>query len=378
MFGQYPGLELDATTQWQSVIAGLPSSQLYVVKVDQAVKSRFKKGLVELKVPAAKVALAAAKLFDHGYRYLLVEPFVPHAPADERYLAYVRRGTGVVLLYGREGGIEVEGSTDGIKELVLDGSPPAAAARTLGVSPGTLTKLHQFFNHHHLTFLELNPLLVSDGTVMPLDAAAEADDAASGQVPGSWAETDFRQPAGSVSPEEAAVADLDAGTPASFRLRSLNPNGSIFVLLSGGGASLVLADEICHQGYGPLLGNYGEYSGDPAPSEVQAYTRQVLSLLLRSRSRPKVLLIAGGVANFTDVRATFSGIITALEEVKSQLRQQGVRVYVRRGGPFAAQGLAAIESFLASEMLLGEVAGPELSLADAAAATTAPFARVAQ
>jgi ATP citrate (pro-S)-lyase len=358
----YEGVELNSDRPWQTVIAALPSSQLYVVKVDQAVKGRLDSGLVTLKVPAAKTALIAEQYFGRGYQYLLIEPYISHQPDDEQYLSLRRERTGVTLLYRRHGGNGVEQAGEAVHRLSLSGEQPAAAARTLGLNVGTVTNLHRLFNQHHLTLLEINPLVVQDGRLIALDAAAEVDTAATGATLGSWNEADFRAPAGAVLPEETAVAALDAGTPASFSLKSLNPDGNIFVLLSGGGASLVLADELHHQGCGPLLGNYGEYSGDPGPSEVQAYTKEVLSLLLRSQARPKVLLIAGGVANFTDVRATFSGIVAALDDVKSQLRKEGVRVFVRRGGPFAQQGLAALEQFLASEMLLGHVAGPEQPL----------------
>jgi ATP citrate (pro-S)-lyase len=90
----------------------------------------------------------------------------------------------------------------------------------------------------------------------------------------------------------------------------------------------------------------------------------VVSLLLKSPARPKVLVIAGGVANFTDIRVTFSGVVRALNEAQTELVEQGVKIFVRRGGPHEAEGLAHIEVFLRSAGLLGRVAGPELILAD--------------
>src|SRR5207302_6008598 len=132
------------------------------------------------------------------------------------------------------------------------------------------------------------------------------------------------------------VQELNKKSQASFSLEVLNREGSIFLLLSGGGASVVVADEIYNAGRGNELANYGEYSGAPNREETYLYTQQLLKLLLNSSAAGKTLIIGGGVANFTDVRITFEGIIDALREVESQLRKQHVQVYVRRGGPYEA------------------------------------------
>jgi succinyl-CoA synthetase beta subunit len=142
----------------------------------------------------------------------------------------------------------------------------------------------------------------------------------------------------------------------------LNPDGAFFLLLSGGGASIVVADEVNNQGHGQLLANYGEYSGNPNAEETYLYTKQVLSLMLKSKAPRKVLIIGGGVANFTDISKTFKGVIQALSEVKVQMRKQNIKVFVRRGGPNEADGLAQMEKFLLREDLHGRVAGPELTM----------------
>lgn len=48
---------------------------------------------------------------------------------------------------------------------------------------------------------------------------------------------------------------------------------------------------------------------------------------------PKVLIIGGGIANFTDVAATFTGIITALKQFAEELRDGKISIWVRRAGP---------------------------------------------
>jgi ATP-citrate lyase beta-subunit len=136
------------------------------------------------------------------------------------------------------------------------------------------------------------------------------------------------------------------------------------LLLSGGGASVVVADEVSNLGLGKELGNYGEYSGNPNREETAHYTKQVLELLLASKAQRKVLIIGGGVANFTDVRATFAGVIDALSVYQDRLKEQGIKVYVRRGGPHEAEGLQNMKAYLESAGLLGYVTGPEMVLTD--------------
>ena len=70
------------------------------------------------------------------------------------------------------------------------------------------------------------------------------------------------------------------------------------------------------------------------------------------------------MANFTDIRKTFSGVIRALEERSAELRQQEVKVFVRRGGPYQKEGLKIMKEFLEKEGLYGFVSGPELILTD--------------
>ena len=70
----------------------------------------------------------------------------------------------------------------------------------------------------------------------------------------------------------------------------------------------------------------------------------------KPRADGKVLIIGGGIANFTNVAATFKGIIRALKEYKSPLTAHQVKIYVRRGGPNYQEGLKAMR-------LLGESLG---------------------
>jgi ATP citrate (pro-S)-lyase len=60
--------------------------------------------------------------------------------------------------------------------------------------------------------------------------------------------------------------------------------------------------------------------------------------------RGRALIVGGGVANFTDVAATFKGIIQAIRERTVAIKATRMRIFVRRGGPNYKTGLAMMEA----------------------------------
>ena len=73
----------------------------------------------------------------------------------------------------------------------------------------------------------------------------------------------------------------------------------------------------------------------------------------------KVLFIGGGAANFSDVAATFKGIIRALKEYKEGLLRHNVKIWVRRAGPNYQEGLKAMRLCGESIGVFMKVYGPE-------------------
>ena len=78
-----------------------------------------------------------------------------------------------------------------------------------------------------------------------------------------------------------------------------------------------------------------------------------------SQGRPKFLLIGGGIANFTDIAKTFTGIIQAIEEYEEKLKETNVEIYVRRGGPNYIEGLKIMKDMGTRLGIPIEVYGPE-------------------
>jgi succinyl-CoA synthetase beta subunit len=337
----------------------------YVLKVDQGVKKRMKQGLVLLNLSPKHFAAPISRWKKKGFTQFLAEPMLPHTPHEERYLSLERVRDGIRLLYAREGGIDIEAHPEKVETHVLKTVEDAEhLSKKLDLPKEFLGSLLEAFGANFFAFLEINPLVIQDGTAYLLDAAVLVDDAGEFFVEGAWTTNDLVRGA-STHAAEARVASLQETSPASLKLSVLNRDGSLFFLLSGGGGSIVIADEAHAKGKGRDIGNYGEYSGGPTREETYLYAKEVLALMLGSRAKKKALVIAGGVANFTDVKSTFAGIIDALSEVAHLLRKGGVRVYVRRGGPREAEGLALMEAFLKKEKLLGSVYGSDALITSA-------------
>ena len=267
----YLGLSATPKTTLKELTRTFPDSNL-VVKLDQGIKKRGKRGLVRVNCTPRDVISAIQTWSVAGWQHFLVEPVVEHAPEAERYLALERMRDGWQLSYSDHGGVEVENSWDSLQTVLVPNSSDLSAIRTLSLPKGkdrselsvlleTLPSLISVLEKYHLVFLEMNPVLLRAHQLIPLDIACEVDSAGS-----SLATIPDRNQGAS----EKSIAALDATTPASLKFKLLNPNGSIWVLLSGGGASLVLADELADQGIGKELANYGEYSGAPKDDDVDS------------------------------------------------------------------------------------------------------------
>jgi ATP citrate (pro-S)-lyase len=339
---QYLGFSATVSTTTQEIEGIFPNQNL-VVKVDQGIKKRGKQGLVKVNITPSEIPDIIHGWSKLGWSNFLIEPVLEHDASVEHYLALERVRTGWQISYSEKGGVEVESNWDQVETSIY---PDASLPKPVNEF---ISKIIPNLEKNHLVFLEMNPILLRGEVVIPLDMACEADSAGT-TLPSI--------PDRTLSESEKSVALLDASTPASLKFKLINPDGRIWMLLSGGGASLVLADEVADQGMGKELANYGEYSGAPTDDDVYAYTKIILKQLLSSNNEsPKAIVVAGGVANFTDVAKTFKGLIHALNEQKAELSKAKVKVYVRRGGPNEIKGLKMMEDFLSESKLLGSVHG---------------------
>jgi ATP-citrate lyase beta-subunit len=353
-----------------------------VVKPDQLFGKRGKHGLVKI---AASLEQVKRWIRDHMYKevtvghvtdrltHFLIEPYVPHE--QEFYVAIKSERKGDTIYFSNHGGVDIEevwdtvatihiGIGEDIAQVDVEPRLPAdtpADKRTMFAE--FIQGLFKFCANLGYAFLEINPFVVSDETITPLDLVARIDDTAHFESGPKWGALSFPAPFGrTLSEEEEYIKAMDEKSGASLKLTVLNPQGRVWTLVAGGGASVIYTDTIVDLGHGAELANYGEYSGNPSTDETYEYTKTLLDLLTREKDpqeRPKFLLIGGGIANFTDVARTFQGIIMALRDYKEKLIMTNVQIFVRRGGPNYEQGLKMMEELGKDLGVPIQVYGPE-------------------
>jgi len=399
-------------------LPGWVFSTKLVVKPDQLIKRRGKAGLLALNKTweEAKEWITAragkpqkVESVTGTLSNFILEPFLPHPSNAEYYVCITSQREGDTILFTHEGGVDI-GDVDA-KALKLDilvgkpfPSPEQFASDLLKHVPSEkqatlvdfLIRLYSVYVDLHFAYLEINPLVCLDGvnggqpTIHYLDMAAKLDQTADSICGPKWAiardltiydsgsshtvtqskgvSADRGPPMVWPAPfgrdltkEEAYIQKLDGSTGASLKLTVLNPEGRIWTMVAGGGASVVYSDAIAAHGFAHELANYGEYSGAPTEGQTYEYAKTIIDLVTRGTPHPdgKILIIGGGIANFTNVAATFKGIIRALQEYKAPLINHQVRIYVRRGGPNYQEGLKAMRLLGESLGVPIKVYGPE-------------------
>ncbi|CAE8600624.1 unnamed protein product [Polarella glacialis] len=370
---------------WDTILQANPwlKTSKVVAKPDQLIKRRGKAGLlcVNKTFEEAKAWIMERMCKEQQVEtvtgqltHFLIEPFVPHAQEQEHYICILSHRYCDEILFYHEGGVDV-GDVDSKAEklelptgekLTLDmvtskllGKVPAAKKANLA---SFVCSLFKFYQDLHFAYLEINPLvMLDDNSVVPLDMAAKIDETANFLVSSKWGEVDWPPPFGRAAyPEEALIRDMDGRTGASLKLTILNDKGRVWTMVAGGGASVVYADTVADYGWGHELANYGEYSGAPSTEETFVYAKTLLSLMLKYKHPDgKFLIIGGGIANFTDVAATFTGLIQALQHYAAEIKEHKIKICIRRAGPNYLEGLRKVKA--ASDKLgLGlKVYGPE-------------------
>ncbi|TRM59576.1 citrate synthase-like protein [Schizophyllum amplum] len=317
----------------------------------------------------------------------IIEPFLPHPSENEFYVCITSGRDADTILFTHEGGVDIgdadakslkldipvlavgeHGQAFPSREQIVKTLLPNVSADKADVLTDFILRLYAVYVDLHFAYLEINPLVVMDAktpggtpTVHFLDMAAKLDQTASPCRPevgdctrrqviagteeskpavGGKVQMDrgppwyvFPAPFGrQLTKEEAYIQKLDASTGASLKLTVLNAEGRVWTMVAGGGASV--------------------YSGAPSEGQTYEYAKTILDLMTRGTPNPegKILIIGGGIANFTNVAATFKGIIRALKEFKAPLTAHKVKIFVRRGGPNYQEGLKAMR-------LLGESLG---------------------
>ena len=352
------------------------------VKPDQLFGKRGKHGLLAVNVTydeakkwieermntTVTVGKTSGKL-----THFLVQPYIELA--KEYYLAFAGHRDGDYIHFSTAGGVDIEANWDKVTTINI---PIDAKIADVDLSPilkgvsgseketfkNIVTALFHFYRELQFGFLEFNPFTFKAGEFLPVDTVARLDDTAHFICSEAWGDIEFPVPFGrELRLEERYIKELDEKSGASLKLTILNPRGRVWTMVAGGGASVIYADTVVDLAFGDELANYGEYSGDPSTDETYEYAKTLFDLMTRDKSEGcKVLIIGGGIANFTDVAKTFDGIIYALEDYAERLKEQGIKIYVRRGGPNYEVGLAKIREAGRRLDLDMEVHGPDMHM----------------
>jgi ATP-citrate lyase beta-subunit len=382
----YPGkvILIDPTTKLDDLPKKYQwvTKEKLVVKPDQLFGKRGKHGLIKANASFSEVKkwvkdhmnkeTTVGKVTDK-LTHFLIEPYVPHK--GEYYVAIKSNRDGDTIYFSNHGGVDIESVWKTVAEIQVPVEYPIAKipieSKLPKDTPNDKKKLFAefirglfcFYRELGYAYLEINPFVVADKDIIPLDLVARLDDTAHFECMEKWDNIKFPAPFGrKLSKEEDYIKMMDEKSGASLKLTVLNPKGRVWTMVAGGGGSVIYTDTIVDLGYREELANYGEYSGNPSTDETYEYAKTVLDLMTREKDpkgRSKFLLIGGGIANFTDVAKTFTGITMALRDYKKKLKETNVKIFVRRGGPNYKQGLRIMRDLGEELGIPIDVYGPE-------------------
>ncbi|MBI4037563.1 hypothetical protein HY382_00785 [Candidatus Curtissbacteria bacterium] len=278
------------------------------------------------------------------------------------------------LMYSAEGGMDIEelqkNNPEAILRVEIDplNGPKEKDLKKLGNEKlaDFALRLWDAFVASDARLIEVNPLAIdAEGNLVAVDAKVILDDSglarhrdlevlpkgAASAIPTQREieakkidEEDYRGSAGST------FIEFD-GPP-----RIAGEAGDIAVLASGGGASLLVMDALIANGGKPA--NYTEYSGNPPAEKVERLTKITLE-----REGISGCLVAGAVANFTDIYETLRGFAEGLKQVKPRV---DFPIVVRRGGPRQKEAYEMLTKLGKKEGYDFHLFGPETPISVAA------------
>lgn len=352
MFARYSWTQY-AWTQIRDIIDAekLDANKKYIIKPDMLFGKRWKRWMLWINLDREEVKNWIEKWYkkevDIDGVTGALDVFLAEEIIDiqkEYYLSFTQSREGDVITFSSHGWVDIEDNWGTTKSIVIPMSESISEGKIGSLFSleeekiqiwEFLSSLFHFYRIHGFTSLEFNPIaLDTSWNLHLLDSVAKIDDCEYFLQKENWSKLEF--PNGfwwRESEAERYIHELDTQTGASLKLKILNPHASIWTLFAGGGGSLVMTDTLWALGYTHEIWNYGELSGNPSREFTREYTRVLFGEMLEAKtSKQKYLIIAGAIANFTDIKAGFTWIVDVLEELKNKILEQNIRILVRRGG----------------------------------------------
>lgn len=229
-----------------------------------------------------------------------------------------------VALFNAAGGVEVESAASRVVRRHFDPRRPPGLfeGREMAAEGGlhgkdlvavgaALSALGRAFLDLDALTLEINPLVLdSGGAWLGVDAHAEIDDDAAGRL------TARLQALGEIprgsggrrpTPLEIEAERIDSADHRGVAGRVVEFDGSLALLIGGGGASLTVFDAVLRHGGRPA--NYCEIGGNPTEEKVAALTR-----LLLSKPGVRRLAVIMNVVNNTRADVMARGVVRGILE----------------------------------------------------------------
>jgi succinyl-CoA synthetase beta subunit/citryl-CoA synthetase large subunit len=207
-----------------------------------------------------------------------------------------------------------------------------------------LSSLADIFLNHDATLVEINPLAsTTQGQIVALDCHLEIDDDAI-----------FRQPdladimkdenryssRRRTSAFERKAADIDQLDHRGVAGRMIEFDGSMGLIIGGGGASLTAFDAVQFHGGQPA--NYCEIGGNPSVKKVKELTRLILSkpnvekiaVIMNVVSNTRVDLVARGIIKGILEAGKNPAETVAAFRVPGAWEEEGFKILSRYGVPY--------------------------------------------
>jgi succinyl-CoA synthetase beta subunit len=272
-----------------------------------------------------------------------------------------------LAIFSREGGVDVEDLAATKPEKVIKerfsirGRLPQYRAREIiseaGVSGsmllglGTiLSSLADVFLDYDATVAEINPLaLTGDGKWIALDAHLEIDDDAlyrhkdlaekqadESRYAGGRTSTDF----------ERKASEIDRLDHRGVAGRMIEFDGSLGLIIGGGGASLTAFDAVRQNGGQPA--NYCEIGGNPSVLKVKELTKHILSkkdvekiaVIMNVVSNTRVDLVARGVVKGILETGRAPSETVAVFRVPGAWEEEGSKILSKYGVPYCDRSVS--------------------------------------
>ncbi len=327
---------------WAQMYMDLGATDV-VVKAQVLSGKRGKNNGIRFCSSAGDVVSAVKDLFEMNIRGQYVAAVLIEEKlniAEEHYLSivYNTNAKQPMMIYSQSGGMDIEEvSEENIVKQNVD-----IRKEKIETEIPYAQELWNCFLAEDTRLVEINPLVkTADGRWVAADAKVAIDDDAffrhgstdSPQVT-NWEEMEPRTMLGRLPTDREIMAKkIDEGEKyyQGTAGKYIELDGDIGLILNGGGASIANMDALASAGLNAA--NYTEYSGNPPREKVHQLAKVVLS-----KPGLKGLWMCGVVANFTNIKETFMGIVDALDEIKPTYP-----IVVRRDGTESAEGFAILE-----------------------------------